>query len=722
MPSLKHVALAVVAFVVGLALTLPVLLVAPEQGAQTSTTTIIVPAPWIQPAPIQTATQTQINVAASLEVDVTQYKPPRTFSSIGELRAYLRSLAAVKSFESSTLGVRVEFVALAAAASTLDSRIAGAVTPVAAVTSTLTTSGTTASQAEYSRTNVQVEGVDELDYAKTDGRIIAVASGSRVFIVDPSGRSVASKIEFAGRSAVGVFLYRRLLIAVSVDGGNTYLAVFNVSDPSAPEKVFEVSVSGRALTGRLVDRYLYLVAVQPIAGEVVPALNGSPLQASSIVLADSRPDTYTNILAVDLDKFEYEAYSVMTGPSSWVYMKPGKLYIASVLEPKIFEAYLELCRISATLLPSEASNALMEEINRGNAAGCIDLLRSYMANLPDEDRGRLIEKLNAEIREYRASPITRFTVFEVDGIRLAKPKIFEVEGRLLDQFSMEEWNGVFIVATTSWNMTLWPYIYTWTPPQQPSAEGRATIYVCRGSSCTPVEIAVQPSAKPAETRTEIYIWVSIVSIGEWENNVYIFNASDYTLIGSIRGLAKGERIYAARLVGSIFYLVTFRQVDPLFAIDVSDPENPKVLGFLKMPGFSEYLHPVAPGRLLGVGLEGTNLKVALFDVSDPKSMSIVAEIKVGGHCSSPLLSDHHAFTYDEKRSTAYIPVACTSPALSGILAVGVSSDSLTYRAFLQHEGASRTLYIGGEVFTVSPSLIKVFNTSDYRFEAQIELK
>jgi len=714
MPSLKHVALAVAAFVVGIALTLPILLVAPEQGAPTSTTTIIVPAPWIQPSPTQTAAQTQINVAASLEVDVSQYKPPRTFSSIDELRAYLRSLAAVKSFESSVPGVRVELIAGPISLVSTSGKAVEA--PTAAV------SPVTAGQREYSRTNVQVEGVDELDYAKTDGRIIAVASGSRVFIVDPSERGVASKIELTGRNVAGVFLYRGLLIAVAVDGGNTYLTVFNASDPSAPEKVFEVSISGRALTGRLVDKYIYLVAVQPIAGEVVPALNGSPLQASSIVLADARPDTYTNILAVDLEIFEYEAYAVMTGPSSWVYMKPGKLYIVSVLEPKIFEAYLELCRISAPLLPGEVSSALLGEIGRGNAAGCIDLLRSYMANLPDEDRGRLIEKLNAKVREYRASPITRFTVFEVDGIRLADPKIFEVEGRLLDQFSMEEWNGVFIVATTSWNLTLQPYIYTWTPPQQHSAEGRATIYVCRGSSCTPIEIAVQTSARPTEAVQQVYIWVSIAGTGEWENNVYIFNASDYTLIGSLRGLAKGERIYAARLVGSIFYLVTFRQVDPLFAIDVSDPENPKVLGFLKMPGFSEYLHPVAPGRLLGVGLEGSNLKVTLFDVSDPKNMSILAEIKVGGYCTSPLLSDHHAFTYDEKRGAAYIPVACTSPALSGVLAVGVSSDSLTYRAFLHHEGASRTLYIGGEVFTVSPNLIKVFNASDYGFEAQIELK
>ena len=96
-------------------------------------------------------------------------------------------------------------------------------------------------------------------------------------------------------------------------------------------------------------------------------------------------------------------------------------------------------------------------------------------------------------------------------------------------------------------------------------------------------------------------------------------------IGQVGGLGRGERIYAARFLGDVGYLVTFRQVDPLYTIDLSNPAAPKVAGELKITGYSAYLHPIGEDLLLGVGQEASEqgrrlgAQVSLFDVSDPAS-------------------------------------------------------------------------------------------------------
>ncbi|MEZ5312041.1 MAG: beta-propeller domain-containing protein [Microthrixaceae bacterium] len=138
--------------------------------------------------------------------------------------------------------------------------------------------------------------------------------------------------------------------------------------------------------------------------------------------------------------------------------------------------------------------------------------------------------------------------------------------------------------------------------------------------------------------------------------------SDMKELGKVSGLAPGESVKSSRFIGPMAYVVTFRQTDPLFAIDVSDPTRPKVLGELKIPGFSEYLHPVGDGLLLGVGRDvdpmsnrDMGLKVSLFDVSDPTAPRELDTWSVRDAYSS-VSGDHHAFTWDPKRSRAILPV------------------------------------------------------------------
>lgn len=115
--------------------------------------------------------------------------------------------------------------------------------------------------------------------------------------------------------------------------------------------------------------------------------------------------------------------------------------------------------------------------------------------------------------------------------------------------------------------------------------------------------------------------------GESTNNVFVLDSS-LKVVGSIEGLAQGERIYSARYMGDVAYFVTYRETDPLFSVDLSNPENPRIMGALKIPGFSEYLHPWGKGKLLGIGMDtsdrngwGQYVKLSMFDTSDPYNVT-----------------------------------------------------------------------------------------------------
>ncbi len=142
-----------------------------------------------------------------------------------------------------------------------------------------------------------------------------------------------------------------------------------------------------------------------------------------------------------------------------------------------------------------------------------------------------------------------------------------------------------------------------------------------------------------------------MSIDDRTNNLYILNNQMQT-IGKVEDLAKGETIESVRYIGNTAYVVTFRQTDPLFVIDLSDPTNPTVKGELKITGFSEYLHPITNNLLIGVGRDGTetgtngDCKISLFDVSDPNKPFEASKVTVSNgsaNVDSPVAYNHKCF-------------------------------------------------------------------------------
>jgi inhibitor of cysteine peptidase len=156
-----------------------------------------------------------------------------------------------------------------------------------------------------------------------------------------------------------------------------------------------------------------------------------------------------------------------------------------------------------------------------------------------------------------------------------------------------------------------------------------------------------------------------------ENNLFILDTG-MNQVGSIEGLAKGERIYSARFMGDKAYMVTFKQIDPLFVIDVSNPTSPKVLGELKIPGFSDYLHPLDENHLIGFGYNTESIpnenggepsiitagiKISLFDVTDfANPIEKDVEILGGRDTYFPLQYDHKALFQHREKGLYGFPV------------------------------------------------------------------
>jgi len=197
-------------------------------------------------------------------------------------------------------------------------------------------------------------------------------------------------------------------------------------------------------------------------------------------------------------------------------------------------------------------------------------------------------------------------------------------------------------------------------------------------------------------------------------------------VGRIDGLGRGERIYAVRFLGDKAYVVTFRQTDPLYTVDLSVPAKPRVTGELKITGYSSYLHPVGDGKLLGVGQEATTegmttgTQVSLFDVSDQRAARRVSQLQyAGGH--SDVEADPHAFLYWPAKNLAVIPMmgvptASGDTSGSGALVLRLTGNSMTEVGLIHHKVENayysiprRAMVIGDELWTVSSTGVMVNN-------------
>lgn len=240
----------------------------------------------------------------------------------------------------------------------------------------------------------------------------------------------------------------------------------------------------------------------------------------------------------------------------------------------------------------------------------------------------------------------------------------------------------------------------------------------------PVASTTVPGVTGKQWQLDLYRGILRLVVTVYTGNgtrvdLYLLNATTLKEVSRLEGIAVRERIHAVRFIGPRLYLVTFRSKDPLFAIDLSDPRHPRVLGYLEAPGFDEYLHPLPGDRLLGVGREDRRLRVTLYKLQGavPKPVSrIYIGPEKNGYTWSPLLeprTGHRAFTYWPEAGAALIPFTAYSygepgypgTRLQGVAVVKIDGDRLSLEALLEHSGAQRATYIDGTVYTIAPGLV-----------------
>ena len=280
---------------------------------------------------------------------------------------------------------------------------------------------------------------------------------------------------------------------------------------------------------------------------------------------------------------------------------------------------------------------------------------------------------------------TNITKFSVQGLKVGYAGSGEVPGYLVNQFAMDEFENHLRVATTQWGA---------------------------------------------------------------DNSLYVLDSS-MNVSGSVTGLAKGETIYSVRFMGNKGYIVTFRTIDPLFVFDLSDPTNPVMTGELKIPGFSNYLHPVSDTHLLGIGMDVVDIyqkdstgkevvigqkqggiKISLFDVSDMGKPKEVSQYILGNSGSyAEALSNHKAIMFDDANSNFAFDAWLTSDPVSyvsqqEVAILSYANHEITLKSILVSKqpeiygsdvpSFSRVIYIGDVLYYIQGSKITSYDYNNFK--------
>ena len=292
--------------------------------------------------------------------------------------------------------------------------------------------------------------------------------------------------------------------------------------------------------------------------------------------------------------------------------------------------------------------------------------------------------------DYKNTACTELTRFDIAGGTLTYAASGEVDGYLHDQYSMDEQDGNLRIVTTA---SSYDYsIYT-------DEEMDFTNYV---------------SGDNADS-----------------NALYVLDP-ELNVIGSVTELAPGEQVYSVRFDGDYGYFCTFETVDPLFAVDLSDPAAPKVLSALKIPGFSDYLHVWSDGRLFGLGqntrTEGRGddqwvttdgMKLSMFDTSDPTDVTECASLALDADYSEALYNPRAILISYDRDLIAF-------PANDGYLIYGYDEqDGFVPKAQVQLENGfswnCRGLYIGELFYVVSEDSVSVIDLNSLTLTATISI-
>lgn len=519
--------------------------------------------------------------------------------------------------------------------------------------------------ADFSQTNVQVEGVDEGDIVKTDGEYIYTVSGGNVVIYKAAGAESeklgAIEASEEGQYISELYICDNVLVLIgnkyaicedsaeykaADDKEKTTAKFYDVSDPTAPKLMQTVGQDGWQISSRLYDGKLYLISDYVVWSEpdeskpetFVPSFyrDGESIVADckSINIApEGESASYIVVSSYDVKSGQQLAQRSILGSGSMLYMNDRSLYLAS---PRFEETY---------------SNERKEDVYT--------------------------------VSDYTSRMYTDITRVNVSDLTVAATGT--VDGLLESQFSMDEYDGALRLVTT---VDIDSY----------------TVYKDEKHGFENWE--------PAEEEIKT------------TNSLYILDGS-LNEISSVKGLAEDERVYSVRFDGAFVYFCTFRQIDPLFAVDVSNPKAPKILSELKISGFSEYLHPWSDTRLFGLGNEAdadsgavSSMKLVMFDISDKASVTAKHTLKLDEDYSEALYNHKALLVSPEKNLIAF--------GAESKYVIFSYSDEEGFKKITEVDigedwNSSRGMYVGDFLYVVSDFGMKVLSMQNFETVGTVEL-
>lgn len=618
------------------------------------------------------------------------------------------------------------------------------------------TSAESASQSadSYSSTNIQVSGVDEADIVKNDGKYIYTISNNKIIIIDAypaSEMRILKEINITNPR--DLFINNNKLIIFSEDYNNvpytrcmgircggrseitTNVYIYNLENHENPILESNLSFQGSYLSSRMIGDYVYLIsskyAYSDNSDPIIYYNNGieKTVPAGDVYYYNNPEQSYVfnSISAINLNDNSVNTKVYLMGGTGVVYVSNNNVYLTYTKPfdysetPKMFAD-----KVVLVLLPDKQDEvSIILKNNQGYYDQMNELKKiiiDHSLNLNGKEKEDFDSTFNKLLNDFENDINNIKEKSVIHKISLSKSNIEykisgEINGNILNQFSIDEYEGNLRIATT-------------------------TGQVWNGNSL---------------------------------NNLFILD-DKLKVIGQLEDLAKGEKIYSVRFQGKKAYIVTFKKVDPLFVIDLSRPSNPKVLGELKIPGYSDYLHFYDENHIIGFGKDAVDapnepdvmqdnnfalyqgLKISMFDVTDVSNPIEEYHFIIGDRGSdSPILYDHKALLFDKEKNLLVIPVLVTQvnrsygneacdeystscktsawsygePVFSGAYVFNINTTNIELKSKITHFNSSdnlydyryqikRSIYMDDYLYTISDSKVKANDLRNYNEISSVE--
>lgn len=590
---------------------------------------------------------------------------------------------------------------------------------------------------DFSTTNVQVAGIDEGDIVKTNGEKIFIGKNNKLVVINnvtpplediynlEISKEITNYEYYTGPQETirTILLDNDLLYLVTTKYRNeskfdssllypqmiyiptTVVTTYKIKEDSL-DKLSTIEVEGEYYQSRLKEGFIYLITntnnffyssprllddiiISPIKEE--KSGNIKTTERTMIMPRDGTPDnkniyTITTIKYDESDDSVIDSLDLLLDYSSTIYMSEKNLYIAhkenSYWGPWFFRGYYnDNLDVFKAIYKNVYPKSIQEDIedNLDDSEKIKEILNDYYNSLDADEKEDLYKEISKATDKYyqekqRERQKTNISKIELEeNGKLGEITTGFVNGELLNQFSLDEDKDGYL------------------------------------------RVAITYRDSDYKSNSGIVILDSYLE--------------EYS---TLEDLAKDERIYSVRFMGDKVFLVTFKQIDPFFVIDLSDRENPEVLGYLKIPGYSSYLHPISDTLILGIGqdtkenqwggVSQAGVKLTLFDVSDYSDPKEVATYNVSAENSyTPVQNDHKAFLYIPKNNLIVLPVSeyyNTRGSETNFYILEITDDDIVKKETLSHNqdygNLLRSLYIGDELYTISSNQIVTynFNTED----------